>query len=102
VTYQEVSKFPSTSRDLALIIENSVKFNDIAAIARKVGKKLIKDITLFDVYENEQQLGEGKRSYAVSYLFEDAEKTLEDKEVDKVMNQLIGEYETKLGALIRR
>jgi len=102
VTYQEVSKFPSTSRDLALIIENSVKFNDIAAIARKVGKKLIKDITLFDVYENEQQLGAGKRSYAVSYLFEDAEKTLEDKEVDKVMNQLIGEYETKLGALIRR
>jgi phenylalanyl-tRNA synthetase beta chain len=102
VTYQEVSKFPSTNRDLALIIENSVKFNDIAAIARKVGKKLIKDITLFDVYENEQQLGAGKRSYAVSYLFEDAEKTLEDKEVDKVMNQLIGEYETKLGALIRR
>jgi len=102
VTYQEVSKFPSTSRDLALIIENSVKFNDIAAIARKVGKKLIKDITLFDVYENEQQLGAGKRSYAVSHLFEDAEKTLEDKEVDKVMNQLIGEYETKLGALIRR
>jgi phenylalanyl-tRNA synthetase beta chain len=67
-----------------------------------VGKKLIKDITLFDVYENAQQLGEGKRSYAVSYWFEDAEKTLEDKEVDKVMNQLINEYETKLGALIRR
>ena len=102
VTYQEVSKFPSTSRDLALIIENSIKFSDIAAIARKVGKKMIKDITLFDVYENAQQLGEGKRSYAVSYLFEDAEKTLEDKEVDKVMNQLIGEYEAKLGALIRR
>jgi len=102
VTYQEVSKFPATSRDLALIIENSVKFSDIAAIARKVGKKLIKDITLFDVYENAQQLGEGKRSYAVSYGFEDAEKTLEDKEVDKVMSQLIHEYETKLGALIRR
>jgi phenylalanyl-tRNA synthetase beta chain len=102
VTYQELSKFPGTSRDLALIIENSVKFSDIAAIARKVGKKLIKDITLFDVYENAQQLGEGKRSYAVSYGFEDAEKTLEDKEVDKVMNQLISEYETKLGATIRR
>jgi phenylalanyl-tRNA synthetase beta chain len=101
-SYQELNKFPTTSRDLALIIENSVKFSDIATIARKVGKKLIKEIGLFDVYENAAQLGEGKISYAVSYLFEDAEKTLEDKDVDKVMNQLISEYETKLGAIIRK
>lgn len=102
ITYKEVSKFPTTRRDLALIIDNSVKFGDIVAIAKKVGKKLIKEINLFDVYENEQQLGTGKRSYAVSYLFEDAEKTLQDKEVDGVVGQLIKEYETKLGALIRR
>ena len=102
ITYKEVSKFPTTRRDLALIIDNSVKFGDIVAIAKKVGKKLIKEINLFDVYENEQQLGAGKRSYAVSYLFEDAEKTLQDKEVDGVVGQLIKEYETKLGALIRR
>jgi phenylalanyl-tRNA synthetase beta chain len=89
-------------RDLALIIENSVKFNDIVAIAKKTGKKLIKEINLFDVYENEEQLGKGRKSYAVSFLFEDPSKTLKDKEVDKVIKQLIDEYEKKLGATIRK
>lgn len=102
VTYEPVSKYPSMRRDLALIVDNSTKFNDIVAIARKVGKKLIKDINLFDVYENEEQLGAGKKSYAVSFLFEDPNKTLKDKEVDKVINQLIYQYENSLGAVIRR
>lgn len=99
---EELNKFPSTRRDLALVIDNSVKFDDIAAIANKVGKKLIKNINLFDVYENEQQLGKGKKSYAVSFVFEDVNKTLVDKEVDKVVNKLITEYEKRLGATIRR
>jgi phenylalanyl-tRNA synthetase beta chain len=102
VQYSEISKFPSVRRDLALIIDNSVKFADITKIAQKTGKKLIKEINLFDVYENANQLGEGKTSYAVSFVFEDANKTLRDKEVDKVMNQLIQTYENQLGALIRR
>ncbi|MEN0002526.1 MAG: phenylalanine--tRNA ligase subunit beta, partial [Bacteroidota bacterium] len=102
VTYEGVSKYPSTRRDLALIVDNSIKFSDIVAIARKVGKKVIKEINLFDVYENAEQLGENKKSYAVSYLFEDPNKTLKDKEVDKVMNQLIYQYENSLGAMIRR
>lgn len=102
VSVTELNKYPSTSRDLALVIDNSVKFDDIAAIANKVGKKLIKDINLFDVYENEEQLGEGKKSYAVSFTFEDFTKTLSVKEVDKVMNRLIQEYEQKLKANIRR
>ena len=87
---------------MALVIDNSIKFDDIAAIAKKVGKKLIKDINLFDVYENEEQLGQGKKSYAVSFLFENFTKTLSVKEVDKVMNRLIQEYEQKLHANIRR
>lgn len=102
ISYQEVSKFPTVRRDLALVIDNSVKFEDITAIAGKAGKKLIKDIQLFDVYENEEQLGAGKRSYAISFLFENPEKTLKDKEVDKVMNKLIQAYQSKLGATIRR
>lgn len=102
ISYQEVSKYPSVRRDLALVIDNTVKFEDIVAIAKKIGKKLITDIDLFDVYENEEQLGHNKRSYAVSFLFEDPEKTLKDKEVDKVMQKLIQEYEEKLGAAIRR
>ncbi len=102
ITYQEVNKFPAVRRDLAIIIENSVKFADIASIARKTGKNMIKDVNLFDVYENEQQLGAGKRSYAVSFVLEDHTKTLQDKEVDKLMEQLIKAYETQLGASIRR
>ena len=102
ISYEEVSKFPSTRRDLALVIDNSVKFEDIVAIAKKVGKKLIKEIDLFDVYENAEQLGPNKRSYAVSFQFEDPNKTLKDKEVDKVINKMIADYETKLGATIRR
>ncbi|WP_282778722.1 phenylalanine--tRNA ligase subunit beta [Phaeodactylibacter xiamenensis] len=102
LSYEELNKFPSSRRDLALVIDNSVKFSDIVAIARKVGKKLIKDINLFDVYENEEQLGAGKKSYAVSFTFENPEKTLKDKEVDKVVNKLIADYESKLGATIRQ
>lgn len=89
-------------RDLALVIDNSVKFADIASIARKVGKNLIRDLNLFDVYANEAQLGPGKMSYAISFTFENSERTLQDKEVDQVMDQLIKEYEVKLNALIRR
>jgi phenylalanyl-tRNA synthetase beta chain len=102
IEYQELNKYPTVRRDLALVIDNSVKFSDIVAIARKHGKKLIRDINLFDVYENEEQLGSGKKSYAVSFIFEDITKTLKDKEVDKVVNKLIAEYESKLGASIRR
>ena len=102
VLFTELNKFPTMRRDLALVIDNSVKFQDIAAIAQKVGKKLLKKINLFDVYEDASRLGEGKKSYAVSYVFEDMTKTLQDKEVDKVMNNLIREYENQLGAVIRR
>lgn len=102
VSYEELSRFPSVRRDLALVVENSVRFSDIAAIAAKVGKKLLKDINLFDVYVNDSQLGVGKKSYAVSYLFEDPEKTLQDKEIDRIVQQMIDAYTTQLGAVIRR
>jgi len=99
---EEPGKYPSTRRDLALVVAQSVKFQDIATLAQKAGKKLLKAVNLFDVYENEKQLGAGKKSYAISLTFEDAEKTLKDKEVDKVVNKLIGQYEQQLGAVIRR
>jgi phenylalanyl-tRNA synthetase beta chain len=102
VEYKELNKFPTIRRDLALIIDNSVKFVDIVAIAQKVGQPLIKEIDLFDVYENERQLGAGKKSYAISLLFEDPHKTLQDKEVDKVMDALIGACSSRLGATVRR
>ncbi|MFK8103173.1 MAG: phenylalanine--tRNA ligase subunit beta [Saprospiraceae bacterium] len=102
IDFVPITKYPSIRRDLAIVIDNSIYFSDIAAIARKEGKKLLKEINLFDVYENETQLGKGKKSYAVSFIFEDVEKTLKDKEIDKIMNKLIANYETKLKATIRR
>ncbi len=98
----ELSKFPSIRRDLALVIDNSVNFQDIAEIANKTGKSILKDVNLFNVYENEEKLGKGKKSYAVSFIFQDPSKTLKDKEVEKIMNKLIETYEGKLGAVIRR
>ena len=65
-------------------------------------KKLISGIDLFDVYKNDEQLGQEKKSYAVSFTFENKEKTLKDKEVDKIMSKLINDFEGKLGALIRK
>jgi phenylalanyl-tRNA synthetase beta chain len=102
VGYEEISKYPSVRRDLALVLDASVKFGDITLIAQKAAKKLLKDINLFDVFEDETKVGAGKKSYAVSFVFEDKEKTLNDKEIEKVMEELIKTYESKLGALIRR
>ena len=102
IGFVPLSKFPTVRRDLALVIENSINFEDIVAIARKTGKKLLKEVNLFDVYKNEEQVGKGKKSYAVSFLFEDPSKTLKDKEVDKIMQQLIRSYEEKVGAIIRK
>ncbi|MCB0704691.1 MAG: phenylalanine--tRNA ligase subunit beta [Saprospiraceae bacterium] len=100
--FQELSKYPSTRRDLALLVDNSVKFDDIVAIARKQGKKILRDINLFDVFEDAERLGAGKKSYAVSFVFENPERTLQDVEIDQVMNKMIGEYEKQLQAQIRR
>lgn len=102
IEFAELSKFPSIRRDLALIIDNSVNFQDIAEIANKTGKNILKDVNLFNVYENEEKLGKGKKSYAVSFVFQDDSKTLQDKEIEKIMNKLIETYEGKLGAVIRR
>lgn len=102
VSMQELNKYPRVRRDLALVVGNSVKFNDIASIAKQLSKKILREVNLFDVYVNEAQLGADKKSYAVSFIFEDTTKTLKDKEVDKVMERLIKAYETQLGTLIRR
>ena len=102
IDFEELNRFPSVRRDLALVVDNSVKFGEIASIARKTGKKTLRTVNLFDVYVNEEQLGKGKKSYAVSFVFEDPTKTLQDKEVDRIMEELIKAYEAQLKAHIRR
>lgn len=102
VIFEDLSKYPAIRRDLALVIEKNINFNDIVSIAMKNAKKILTDINLFDVYENEERLGKNKKSYAVSYIFQDAAKTLKDKEVERVMKKLINAYERQLGAVIRK
>jgi phenylalanyl-tRNA synthetase beta chain len=102
ISFAELNKFPTVRRDLAVVIGKSVKFSDLAAVARKAGKKLLKDINLFDVFEDESKLGEGKKSYALGFTFEDTTRTLQDKEVDTVMTEMMEAMEGKLGAVIRR
>jgi phenylalanyl-tRNA synthetase beta chain len=96
----EVSKFPAVRRDLALLLDNSVTFDELKQAALKAEKKLLKDVGLFDVYEGEN-IAEGKKSYALSFIIQDAEKTLKDKQIDKIMNKLQGTFEHRFGAQIR-
>jgi len=102
VQVAEISKYPAVRRDLALVIDKKVKFAEIEQIAKQSEKKILKQISLFDVYENKQQLGEDKKSYAVSFVFEDSSKTLNDSEIDHIMNKISTQLLEKLGANIRK
>ncbi len=99
---QEVSKYPSMRRDLALIVDKSVTFGEVEKAAKSTDKRILKQIGLFDVYENREQLGPNKKSYAVSFLFENIDKTLNDKEIDHVMNKLTDNFEKQLSAVVRK
>ena len=98
--YHDISKFPSVSRDLALLIDNSVEFEQIELIARQTEKKLLKSVELFDVYEG-KNLPEGKKSYAVNFILQDETKTLNDKQIEAIMTKLINNLKQKLGAELR-
>ncbi len=100
VEFTEISKYPAVSRDLALLIDKSVEFAQIEQIARKTEKKLLKSVELFDVYEG-KNLPAGKKSYAVNFILQDAEKTLNDKAIDAIMNKLIANLKSQLGAELR-
>ena len=90
VLYTEISKFPAVSRDLALLVDNSVEFAQIEQIARQTEKKFLKKVELFDVYEGDK-LPAGKKSYAVNFILQDEEKTMGDKQIDAIMQKLIWE-----------
>jgi phenylalanyl-tRNA synthetase beta chain len=99
---KEISKFPSMKRDLAIIADMQITFKDMVDTARKADKKILKDIRLFDVFTDKNKVGEGKKSYALSFYFENSEKTLSDKEVDSIMEQIIISLEKELSAIIRK
>lgn len=100
VSYTPLPKFPSVKRDLALLLDKKVTFKEIKETAFRSEKSLLKSVSLFDVYEGEK-LGADKKSYAVSFTLLDEEKTLTDKQIDKIMNKLIGTYKHLFNAEIR-
>ena len=100
VRYRELPRYPWVRRDLALLIDRNVSFSEIRDIAFRTEKHLLKDVDLFDVYESDT-LGENKKSYAVSFILRDDMKTLTDKNIEKVMNNLIGAFQKELDARIR-
>ena len=99
-SFQEIPKYPAVRRDFALLIDQDIKFSDIEKTAHQTDKKLLQNIDLFDVYEGEK-LPKGKKSYAVSFTFQDFKKTLTDKQVDKQMKKLQQAFEKELDAQLR-
>jgi len=99
--YREINKFPAVRRDLALLLDKDIAFSTLNNIAKQTENKLLKSVNLFDVYEGDK-LPKGKKSYALSFALESSEKTLTDKEIDKVMSKLIESFEQKVGAEVRK
>ena len=100
ISFHELPKYPSVRRDLALLLDRGIKFSQIRDIALQTERNILHDINLFDVYESDS-LGNNKKSYAVSFILRDEMKTLTDKNIDKVMNNLIRAFEKELNAHIR-
>ncbi|MFV0536950.1 MAG: phenylalanine--tRNA ligase subunit beta [Dysgonomonas sp.] len=100
ITYADISKFPAVKRDLALLLDKNILFDQIEKVAYKAERKLLKEISLFDVYEG-KNLPEGKKSYAVNFVLQDEEKTLNDKQIDAVMSKIQKSLEDELGAKLR-
>jgi len=101
VTFTEISRYPEVRRDLALVINKETTFADIQRIANQYGKKILRRVNLFDVYEGDK-IEAGKKSYAVSFTLQDEEKTLAEKEIDAFMNRMMMGFEKELGAVIRK
>lgn len=100
VQYKEVSKFPEVRRDLSLVVDKKITFEELRQIAYKTEKQLLRNVNVFDVYEG-ANLGD-KKSYSLSFILQDDNQTLTDKLIDKTMQRLISNYERELGALIRK
>ena len=100
VKYQELSRFPSSRRDISMILDDNINFEAIKNLAFNVENKILKDVNLFDEYKG-KNIEDNKKSLAVSFTFNDSKKTLTDKLIDKIMLKLSDKYKTDLGAVIR-
>ena len=100
ILFQEITKFPAVKRDLAMVINQSVPFERLESIAKKTLAKSLDQVTLFDIFKD-KSLGESKKSYAIRLHLSNREKTLSDKEIDSMIQKLIGVYQKELNAEIR-
>jgi len=100
IKVSEMPKFPAVKRDFALLVDKDVSFKEIYNLAFQSERKLLKEVDLFDVYEGDK-LEDGKKSYAVSFLLQDENKTLTDKQIDKIMQKLQQTFEKNVGATLR-
>jgi phenylalanyl-tRNA synthetase beta chain len=99
-TYQEISKFPEVKRDLSLILDKKITYQEIEKKAFELEKKWLKRMNVFSVFEGEQ-IGEGKKSYAISFFLQDDTQTLTDTQIDKTMQKLMEGFKSAFGAVIR-
>lgn len=100
VGFKELPKFPEVRRDLALLLDEKVTYAELRAAALKSAKKLLKNVSLFDVYRGDK-IPEGKKQYALSFTLQDPEKTLTDQDVEKVMDNLLKTFQNNFGAQLR-
>ncbi|MCQ2119210.1 MAG: phenylalanine--tRNA ligase subunit beta [Bacteroidales bacterium] len=100
VAFKELPKFPEVRRDLALLLDENVAYSDLYKSAFKAGKKLIRQVTLFDVYRGEK-IPQGKKQYALGFVLQDLEKTLVDADVERIMGKLMSVFQNEFGATLR-
>lgn len=100
IRYKELPKYPEVRRDLALLVDESVTYADLRKSAFRVGKKLLRQVTLFDVYRGDK-IAEGKKQYALGFVLQDLEKTLTDNDVEKMMNKFLSVFQNEFGASLR-
>jgi len=100
IRYKELPKFPEVCRDLALLVDESVSYADLRKSAFRAGKKILKNVSLFDVYRGDK-IPQGKKQYALSFTLQDPEKTLTDMDVEKVMSKLLSTFQNEWGANLR-
>ena len=101
VLYTPIPLFPAVKRDLALVVDKAVTYDTLEKVAYKYGSKLLKNVTLFDVYEGDK-IEAGKKSYALNFVLQHSEKTLTEEDITKVMNKLITAFEREVGAKLRQ
>ena len=100
ISYSEIPKFPEVRRDLALVLDKSVTYEELEKTAREADRKLLRSVSLFDIYEG-GKIGKDKKSYALSFILRDDEKTLTDEVIEKSMNKILRAFEEKFNAIIR-